>query len=112
MVTPVVTLWNPYNIELTVNEYDLRVRRQGLAPLSFAFEVGSNPPTELVNIGTIINDDDEIRLRINEQFTLAPGATRVFSVTDGNPQDGGKNVILSPGYTCLLYTSPSPRDRG
>ena len=99
MVTPVVTLWNPYNIELTVNEYDLRVRRQGLAPLSFAFQVGSNPPTELVNIGRIINNSDEIRLEINEQFTLAPGATRVFSVTDGNPQNGGKNVRLSPGYT-------------
>ena len=98
MVTPIVTLWNPYNVELTVNEYDLRVRRQGLAPLSFSFQVGSNPPTELVNIGRILNNSDEIRLEINQQFTLAPGATRVFSVTNPNPQNGGRNVTLSPGY--------------
>ena len=38
MITPVLTLWNPYNVELTVSDFGVNI--QETAPLSFKFKVG------------------------------------------------------------------------
>ena len=43
-----------------------------------------------------------------EKFIMAgPTALHVC-----DSQKGDKCVVLLHGYLCLLYTSPSPRDRG
>ncbi|MGJ8654961.1 MAG: hypothetical protein ACSHX6_00815 [Akkermansiaceae bacterium] len=96
MLTPVVTLWNPYNVELTLSAYRMRVRREGIAPLRYSFKVGTNT-YPLTSLSQITNGD--IYLRINDSFTLAPGACRIFGLNDGVPQDGDNSQVkLEPGY--------------
>ena len=41
-------------------------------------------------------------------FLAARGVTDVFSVVGG----GAMHLNDALGHNCLLYTSPSPRDRG
>ena len=42
-------------------------------------------------------------LRTNLQFSNVDGDLKTISITSAGPAEG---------KTCLLYTSPSPRDRG
>ncbi|MBK1854243.1 hypothetical protein JO972_04705 [Verrucomicrobiaceae bacterium 5K15] len=96
MLTPVVTLWNPYNVELTTSAYQMRIRREGIVPLRFSFKVGSTV-YPLTSIPQITNGD--ITLRIRNSFTLAPGATRIFGLSNNSPQDAANRTLdLVPGY--------------
>ncbi len=110
LVTPVVTLWNPYNIELSM-PLGYRITFDHIAPLSFRFRVGDTlyPDTTLFQIfKTTLNAAGYLRafdMYINTPVTLAPGASRVFGLNDNVPVEdakaaiwGQKSIILSPGY--------------
>jgi hypothetical protein len=112
MITPVVTLWNPYNVELRFTDFDIRI--QQTTPLRFRFQVGSTllPDTSLREI-TIpdlnrfkeyIDSYQSFVLKIPAD-TLRPGATRIYGVNDPTPKIGVQasntlqNVLqLAPGY--------------
>ncbi len=100
MVTPVVTLWNPYNIELTVN--NLQIRFQETSPIQFTFKVGPKTyrPSSLTEVTNANDTYFRFNLKINQAITLPPGASRIFGLNNNHPQDNSKadNIVLTPGY--------------
>ena len=101
MVTPVMTLWNPYNVELTIPRIYISFRIS--APLSFRFKVADEPAftTKLSDVFGNSNNS-AVRLQINSPVTLAPGASQVFGVESSTPIESTSNtrtdVVLVPGY--------------
>ena len=101
MVTPVLTLWNPYNVELTTSSFRMGMKQ--LAPISFSFKVGtqSYPDTTLQQI---LNGPSSsafnFGLNINSAFTLPPGGTMIFSLDSNIPQENtsASSMILKPGF--------------
>jgi len=105
MLTPVVTLWNPYNVELTYSQYEINIKEQGIVPLEFSFKVGFRstfPSTNLREIvrGANSNQDSDITL-ILPVTTFEPGASKVFSIPNLEALNGNSTgpITLSPGYT-------------
>jgi len=99
MATPVVTLYNPYNVELTVDSFDLWIRQSGILPLSFKFVAGSIN-TQSTTLLTIAGGSQGFTIEINEPFTMPPGSNKIFSLNNPTPHDAtGANVSISPGYT-------------
>lgn len=111
LVTPVVTLWNPYNVELDMpNGYAISYDQ--IAPLSFRFRVGGTlyPDTTMLEIfQTSINAggyNQAVKLKIKTPITLPPGASRVFGLNDNVPVEDAKaagngqqdGLVLAPGY--------------
>ena len=52
--------------------------------------------------------DGVAALKLPFRVTLPDGSTR----TDPSQWSEDAGVLAAAGWTCLLYTSPSPRDRG
>jgi hypothetical protein len=105
VVTPVLTLWNPYNVEISVSSFGLNIQQP--APLTLSFKVGSNvyPPVALgqimkTNLDPSSFDYQPIRLRVNQDIRLAPGASRVYSIADNKPVENATagDISLVPGY--------------
>jgi len=109
LVTPVVTLWNPYNVEVNMpNGY--RFSYDHIAPLSFRFRVGSTtyPETTLMQIfKTSVNAAGYLQavvVSIDTPINLPPGATRIFGVNNPVPVQnasvagGPQRIVLTPGY--------------
>jgi hypothetical protein len=116
LVTPVLTLWNPYNVEMTVNNYWVAVRYQP-NPLEFEMRFNRGTPWRFAsrNFMTDRTRINEIyfHLLISNPFTLAPGATMIFSLANRNPvvNPASTDLLLQPGYTSgggNLYTRIGP----
>lgn len=113
LVTPVLTLWNPYNVEITADKFVVDVRYKP-TPLAFEMQVGSKAPW--IYYSEYLSGESmwykQYPLTINQRFTLAPGATRIFSLKKKEPVTDLNNVgniifDLEPGYTPgggLLFT--------
>jgi hypothetical protein len=105
VVTPVLTLWNPYNVEISVNTFGLNIQQP--APLKLSFKVGPNV-YPAVSLGQIMKtnldpskfDYQPIRLRVNQEVRLAPGASRVYSIANSKPVENATagDITLVPGY--------------
>lgn len=106
LVTPVVTLWNPYNVELSLpNGFGLTYDH--IAPLSFRFRVGGTlyPDTTLYEItgSSAAGYLQYFHIKIPSAITLAPGASRIFGLNNNIPVENavagsGSNINLTPGY--------------
>lgn len=101
LVTPVLTLWNPYNVELSFSKFGINI--QETAPVQFRLKVGSTvlPDVSLSDISRAGTAYQRFNLKIEETITLPPGATKIFSTTDKTPSinTAANNVILKPGYS-------------
>jgi hypothetical protein len=100
MITPVLTLWNPYNVEMAFNP--IQVRIQQTTPLTFRFRVGAN----------VLQDSslaDITKTNINSYHTfiinlpagnLRPGQSRIYGLNDPTPRRDSQasNISLTPGY--------------
>ena len=122
VATPVVTVWNPYNVSLTVNNYG--IRDTAISPIRFKLTVGSKTYQKM-DMLTIINsgarDVDRtydyaalpnqgiVWIRLREKggstsVTFAPGEAKVFSIGSTTFEDvahnnnGETNLVLEPGY--------------
>lgn len=97
LITPVVTLWNPYNIELTTSSFGTSIRGP-FAPLSFRFRVAGQA-FEDTTLKDIVKSQG-FSIRINTAFTLKPGETRIFGLSQNSPQESASagNIQLTPGY--------------
>lgn len=112
LITPALTLWNPYNVELNVSNFSISI--QQTAPLRFTFDIGGTQyVASLFEVTRNLNDSSQgdwdksgyqgFLLRVNSSFTLAPGACRVFGVADTSPRSyppgsGATTLDLTPGY--------------
>lgn len=84
LYTPVVTLWNPYNIEIVENRFPLNLRVNQATPLALEYRIGGTAyPRVAVQRSrvytNIITDNWDLNVRFENGFTLKPGETKVFS---------------------------------
>ena len=97
MITPVLTLWNPYNVEIRVDNFRILFSK-AFAPISFKFKVADNiyPDTTLDKIVK----HQYFNLIVSSAFSMAPGSTATYGLNDNLPVDspGTTTYILSPGY--------------
>ena len=116
LVTPVLTLWNPYNVEVSVGNFGLNI--QETAPMRFKLKVAGTalPEVSLSDISRAGTEYTRFNLRIDNTITLAPGATRIFSTTEKIPviNAAASDVKLTPGFKpgggvlfTYIYKSPS-----
>jgi len=94
VVTPIITLYNPYNIDISLRNYAIRFDR--IFPLRMSFEVA----------GTQYNNrtlNGIVERFITAQFpavTLAPGENKVYGMNSGTPirNTGRESMVLAEGY--------------
>ncbi|MES2924795.1 MAG: hypothetical protein V4819_24790 [Verrucomicrobiota bacterium] len=106
LVTPVLTMWNPYNVEITSGSLNFSVSKPLPTALRFTVNGAAN-----TNYNRITSDDaggnvnntpplstaQTMNYQINSTFTLKPGETRVFS-PGASQVAAGTALDLQPGY--------------
>ncbi|MGB0743248.1 MAG: hypothetical protein ACPGSB_01870 [Opitutales bacterium] len=103
LVTPVVTMWNPYNVSIESDPLTLEIRKP--LPCAFSYNGGANYYCLIKGAAQAaarypsISNTNNMNYRIASSFTLGPGETRVFSPA-GNTIIGVSNnaLQLTPGY--------------
>jgi hypothetical protein len=102
LATPVLTLWNPYNVTITSNP-DLRFELKGCLPNAFKFKVGevqnqkwnSLCPSE--NNSPSLHDTQLLKFKISNSYTFKPGETLLFSPSS-TPVAANSELTLNPGF--------------
>ena len=96
--------------ELTLDFSDIKQIRSAQT-VQVAFE------DDTVAVGKLFLDGDVVRVLGDEE--VASTRSQVLSLIAGQPKESnywsgkvGAGLNLRTGNTCLLYTSPSPRDHG
>ncbi len=98
---PVVTLWNPFNVRLTVPSFNAYCKWQSL-PIYIGCGDGVGYSVSQ-HVGTYFPGGVTLRIGGGADITLDPGQTRVFAMNDGAlvpvPLTGGGGTYnLTPGY--------------
>ncbi len=98
---PVVTLWNPFNVRLTVPSFQIYCKWQTL-PVQVACEDGAGYSV-LQHVGPYFPSGVNLLLGGGADIALDPGQTRVFALnSDGLVPiplgSGGGTFNLTPGY--------------
>ena len=102
LVTPVVTMWNPYNVSL-MGTPTLWFDVARPLPNAFRFKVGEtqnecwNSLCSAINNSSPLHDGQSLKFRIDSLPTLKPGQTMVFSPY-GAPADAGSALVMQPGF--------------
>jgi hypothetical protein len=101
LLTPVITMWNPYNMEIT-SPTSMSI---GVAPLPVALKYTING-TANSNYNSVMECSNNspalggggLSYQINAPFTLKPGETRLFSPAAATPVPSGSSIALQAGY--------------
>ncbi|BCX46253.1 hypothetical protein HAHE_01610 [Haloferula helveola] len=102
LVTPVVTMWNPYNVEITSpGTIDFTIPKPLPVALKYTINGRANPNYNAVMAAT--NNQPSLgggtlRFRIDERFRLIPGETRLYSPASATPVADNQTITLSAGY--------------
>jgi hypothetical protein len=104
LLTPVITMWNPYNTDLTFSGVPLVFSIPRPLPAALKYSVGGVQNTKYNSVmsGSINNTPalsatGSLVYQITAPFSLKPGETRVFSPT-ATPVAAGTTLELQPGY--------------
>lgn len=100
LVTPVVTLWNPYNVAITSSPVEFRV--VGCLPNAFRFTVGSTQNQKYNSLSGSTNHSPnlgggDLWFNITGSHVFKPGETLLFSPT-GQPVGASNKLTLQPGF--------------
>ncbi len=104
LVTPVVTMWNPYSVELaSPSGFRFRVARPLPAALRYSINGATNTNYNCLMAGASNNQPAlssavDLFYDIQSSFTLKPGETRVFSPGSTTPVAASTVLTLLPGY--------------
>jgi hypothetical protein len=107
LLTPVITMWNPYSVEITSPGMTFSLVRPIPAALRYTINGTQNPVYNSVLAGSTNNlpamsQNTAITYQIGSPGTFKPGETRVFSPGQGSYQDGyvsnGATLPLQAGY--------------
>jgi hypothetical protein len=104
LITPVITMWNPYNVEINFSNVPIgfRIPRPLPAALQYTVNGVQNSAYNSILAGSTNNtpalaSTTEFNYRISSAFVLKPGDTRVFS--PAATQVAANTVLdLQPGY--------------
>jgi len=100
LLTPVITMWNPYNMEITAPALSFNIP----SPLPVALRYTVNGVTynyhALMSGGTNSPalGSGSLSYQIASPFTLKPGETRLFSPPAMTQVPSGSSITLQPGY--------------
>ncbi len=102
LLTPVITMWNPYNVEITSPAaFSFSIPRP--LPAALRYTINGVPNPSFNSVMTAINHQPSLggqllRYTITQTFTLKPGETRLFSPENPAPQPNSSTLTLTPGY--------------
>jgi hypothetical protein len=94
-LTPVVTLWNPYNVALNVGKLVFTVSQQSTMPVGMEYDVEYSDGVVVKSGGyrgmtgngvyRSVQNNFQPQFVINSVGAIPPGGTKVFSITTNNP---------------------------
>jgi hypothetical protein len=89
LLTPVVTIWNPYSVEITSPALSFSIPKPLPAALQYTVNGAKNPTYNSLTAGSINNTPSlatsgNLVYNIPTEFPLKPGETRVFSPAANN----------------------------
>lgn len=109
LMTPVVTMWNPYSVQLDFTDVPisflipkplpvaLRYKVNGIQGRSFNCLFGDS--RDIVSNSPALSDAKRLEYIVSRRFTLMPGETQVFSPRSARPVAASSATMeLSPGY--------------
>ena len=103
LLTPVITMWNPYNMEISVPGLNFRVEHPLPVALRYTINGVVNTPYNALFAGNENNAPPlstaiTLKYEIDDTFVLKPGETRLFSPRDSVPMDADASIPLIMGY--------------
>ena len=103
LLTPVITMWNPYNMELTAPPLSFGIPKPLPAALKYTINGAPNNDFNALTAGSSNNTPPlsgtgSLGYRINDSFVLKPGETRLFSPASATPVAAGSALDLAVGY--------------
>ena len=112
VLTPIVTLWNPYNVSLDTSDFTIEFDQ--VFPLKITYRI-NNITYDQVPLRDIA--ENNINLRFPNSISLEPGESRVFGVTSTGiaVNTGNQDVFLSEGYRPrggVIFTNLGENDEG
>jgi hypothetical protein len=102
LATPVITMWNPYNVGITSNA-NLKFELRGCLPNAFKFNVGGiqnqkwNSISPSNNNSPALHGTQLLKFKIAISYTFKPGETLLFSPSP-TPVAASGEVMLTPGF--------------
>ncbi len=104
LLTPVVTMWNPYNVEMTFSGVPLTFSLHKPLPVALKYTIGAAAAASFscltsgsTNYPSSLSSSGVLNYVISSPFTLKPGETRVFSPT-ATPAEASASLQLQQGY--------------
>ncbi|MCF7733825.1 MAG: hypothetical protein K9N23_19215 [Akkermansiaceae bacterium] len=102
LLTPAITMWNPYNVEISVPSMSFGIPRPLPVALRYSINDRANTAYNALMSGSTNNTPalgaGDLNYSINSLFTLKPGESRVFSPESATPVNSGASITLKPGY--------------
>lgn len=107
LLTPVITMWNPYNVEISTPAiapaFTFEVRRPLPAALKYTVNGVTNPNYNCLIAGSTNNTPplavtEILSYKITQGFSLKPGKTRLFSPAAAAVAADATELELAPGY--------------
>ncbi len=105
LLTPVITMWNPYNVNLSFTRTPLFFNIPRPLPASLRYTVGTVANTSYksltagsLNYPNSLSNSASLSYQINAAFSLKPGETRIFSPIAGSQVAAGTTAQLETGY--------------
>ena len=110
LLTPVITMWNPYNVEMTFSKVPLVFTVFKPLPAALQYNVNEvqNAAYNSLTAGNLNNfpalsTSGSLNYQISAAFTLKPGETKVFSPSSTTPvaATAPAPLELQPGYRSM-----------
>ncbi len=105
LVTPVVTIWNPYNVEMTFSNTPLIFNIPRPLPAALRYSVGGVQHTRYksltagsTNNTPPLSPSTALTYEIRSSFRLLPGENRVFSPSSTTAVAASETLVLAPNY--------------